>query len=273
MNDLQIDNSVHLKGFVHFSADPTRFPIPFQIGAGYELCELVTAGCVLFEEDGREIECTRGSLFWHVPGDYTICRYKEGMPYSCVAFRFEMKTSSLRKVPRYTIWEQTSEIEAFVKQTWASFNDENFDLTLLSQYIYTTLFWKAYSYSKTRPKAHLPLEIQRSIAYIDNHSGKIKSIDEIAKEASVSVSHLHFLFKKHLSDTPHHYLMNKRMQEARNFLVTTNTPIKKICSLCGFVSVENFCRQFKRNIGVSPSQYRERHTVLFSERKLTKKTT
>lgn len=261
MNNSHIDNLVELRRFVNFSASPLHFPTPLKIPENTEFCELITDGCVLYLHEGQEIECYAGTIFWHFPGEYTIYRYKSGMPYSCVAYNFSMKAAPVRIVPRYSMWDQPEEVESFVKQTWKCFNDEQYDRRLLTQYIYTTLFWKAYQYSKNQIDFRLPLELKKAISFINDFNHLTLSVDKIASEVDISVPHLHFLFKKHLNDTPHHYLVRKRMQAARNLLATSNTPIKQICNICGFISLENFCRKFKLSTGLTPSQYREKHTI------------
>lgn len=264
MTFLPSENILDLTNVGYFTAAPHFFPTPRQIPEKTELIELITDGCVLYSHLGEEIECGIGTIFWHLPGEYTIYRFKSGQPYSCLVLNFITHKAPIRVVPRYTVWDKPVEVDSFSKEMRKCFYDENYDRKIIAGYIYSSLFWKAYHFSKTQIDFHLPLELKKIISYINEHTKENISIDEISSAVEISIPHIHFLFKKHLNDTPHHYLVMRRFQEARNYLATTNIPIKQICSMCGFVSLENFCRNFKKYTKMTPSQYREKHTVPYN---------
>jgi len=261
MINLQFENIVNLTNVGYFEADARFYPTPRATAEKTELIELITGGCVLYPHLGEDIECGIGTIFWHLPGEYTIHRYKQGLPYSCIVLNFNTNKKPERIVPRYSVWDQPVEVEAFSKEMRKCFYNDQYDRKIIAKYIYSTLFWKAYHFSKTQIDFHLPLDLKKILTFINEHTKENISIEEISEAVQISTPHLHFLFKKYLNDTPHHYLVVRRMQEARNFLATTNIPIKQICTMCGFVSLENFCRKFKQYTKMTPSQYREKHTI------------
>ena len=261
MSSTQWSNIAGLSKLGYFDASPNFFPTPQQIPENTELIELITAGCVLYPHLGEEIECGVGTIFWHLPGEYTINRYKSGQPYSCLVVRFTTINKPIRVIPRYSVWDKPVEVDSFSKEMLKCYFDDNYDRKLIGEFIYSSLYWKAYHFSKTQIDFHLPLDLKKILSFINEHSKEDISITEISIAVEISVPHLHFLFKKHLNDTPHHYLVMRRFQEARSYLATTNIPIKQICNLCGFISLENFCRKFKKYTKMTPSQYREKHTI------------
>lgn len=261
MMNMQFENIESLSKLGFFQAEPHYFPTPRAAPEKTELIELITGGCVLYPHLGEDIECGIGTIFWHLPGEYTINRFKAGQPYSCLVLNFTTHQPPNRIVPRYSVWDKPVEVDSFSKEMMKCFFDDNYDRKVIGEYIYSTLFWKAYHFSRTQIDYQLPLELKKVISFINEHTKENISIDEISEAVDISIPHLHFLFKKHLNDTPHHYLVMRRFQEARNILATTNIPIKQICTMCGFVSLENFCRKFKKYTKMTPSQYREKHTI------------
>lgn len=254
-------NILELQQVSYFKAHDTREPTPAKIKPKTLAIELITGGCVLDDSSGKTIEHTIGSIFWHLPGERTIYHFKKGEPYRCLTIRFALKKNLPRPVPRFSFWDKSVEVLNFTEEALKGFHDDSYDKDLLAQYIYQTLFWKAYTYSKTKLPDNLPLELRKAIQYIQNEFQSDLSVDQIAEYSDISIPHLHTLFKKHLKNTPHNYLIKRRMQHARHLLATTNTPIKQICQLCGFINLENFCRRFKSLTKTTPSKYRDKHSI------------
>jgi AraC-like DNA-binding protein len=64
------------------------------------------------------------------------------------------------------------------------------------------------------------------------------------------------LFRKYAGMTPHQYLINYRILEAKKLLKTEKSIIE-IADLCGFSDAKSFGRSFRNKQGVSPTQFRE----------------
>ena len=86
------------------------------------------------------------------------------------------------------------------------------------------------------------------------------SLDDVAKAADISVSHLHMLFRDHLGESPHQYLIQKRLRIAGHSLATGNQSIKVVASEVGYPNAESFCRAFKKFFGRSASEYRQAYS-------------
>ncbi|OGV50904.1 MAG: hypothetical protein A2X49_05680 [Lentisphaerae bacterium GWF2_52_8] len=242
-----------------YKAPPVSDIKPHQIPPGYEYIELLTGGRVSFEtEHGlREFGC--GTLFWHIPGDYTIHKNNPDAPYRCLTILFRIGEASTRRVPRWTIWERESEVLEFSEEILHSYSDSSLDREILCSYAYTRLFWQAYSQVHRKPDPALPLPLRKMILMIDQNFAANLSISDIAAHARVSIPHLHALCRLHLQQSPHQHLMTRRLQEARHLLLSSEAPIKKIYGDCGFMNVECFCRSFRKRFGVSPGEYRRQH--------------
>lgn len=103
--------------------------------------------------------------------------------------------------------------------------------------------------------------VQKSIAYITEHLTEDLSIDTFAENASLSIYHFIRIFKKGTGSTPHEYIVNTKVNNAKFLLKNTSIPIKEICFSCGFSSESIFSTTFKKQTGFSPSSYRLSNSV------------
>lgn len=88
-----------------------------------------------------------------------------------------------------------------------------------------------------------------------NYSEDIKN-DTLAEISGYHSYHLNRLMKKATGTTLHQYLINYRIESAKQYLRETDFPILKISELCGYKNFSNFSHDFKTKTGISPSGYR-----------------
>lgn len=92
---------------------------------------------------------------------------------------------------------------------------------------------------------------------IDRAYAEQLDIDALAHSASVSPSYLSRSFKAAFGETPHQYLMSRRMERAKALLRSGELTVTDVCLAVGFTSLGTFSTQFRRFIGESPSAYRQ----------------
>lgn len=83
-------------------------------------------------------------------------------------------------------------------------------------------------------------------------------LDALARRAGYSRYHFARAFRAAFGDTPGHYLTRRRMERAQDLLRSANLSVTEVCMLVGFSSLGSFSACFKRLVGASPSEYRER---------------
>jgi transcriptional regulator GlxA family with amidase domain len=93
-------------------------------------------------------------------------------------------------------------------------------------------------------------------AFVDCHYAKPLTIDRLAGRARLSSFHFIRAFRAAYGETPHQYLRGKRLERARELLVTTPLPITEICDQVGFQSLGSFSSLFRRLTGETPAKYR-----------------
>ncbi|MCF8715467.1 AraC family transcriptional regulator [Joostella atrarenae] len=101
-------------------------------------------------------------------------------------------------------------------------------------------------------------KIQLSI--LDNFTGAI-DFEKLSQTHNISYSWMRKKFREIIGMPPHSYLLQLRIQKARDLLIFSNHPIKQIAIECGFSSAYYFSRYFKLHCSYSPSQYRKKNVL------------
>ena len=81
----------------------------------------------------------------------------------------------------------------------------------------------------------------------------------LAREAKLSPAHFSREFRRAFGETPHQYLMTRRLERAASLLRSSDRTVADICLLVGLRSVGSFTTSFGRAYGMSPTAYRAAH--------------
>jgi AraC-like DNA-binding protein len=81
-------------------------------------------------------------------------------------------------------------------------------------------------------------------------------VDDLAHAAGLSRAHFSREFRAAFGESPHTYLLTRRMERAAALLRTTDRSVADVCVSVGLQSVGSFTTSFKRTYGVTPTAYR-----------------
>jgi AraC family transcriptional regulator len=109
-----------------------------------------------------------------------------------------------------------------------------------------------------KPAPHL----QRLADYIEAHLDEDLSLDRLGAEAVLSPLYLIRAFKAAFGESPHQYVMARRIERAKTLLRATDTPVADIALACGFSSQSHLCNRFQRVVGTTPVAYRRVHSTV-----------
>ncbi|MBK5511579.1 AraC family transcriptional regulator [Pseudomonas sp. TH15] len=98
-------------------------------------------------------------------------------------------------------------------------------------------------------------KLERAADYIREHCTDLLSLDDICTAAQLSPSYLIRAFKQHYGMTPHAFLVNQRIQFARERL-RHGQLIADVALEAGFADQAHFQRAFKQHLAATPGQYR-----------------
>lgn len=118
---------------------------------------------------------------------------------------------------------------------------------------------------------HLGNDIYSRIAsakmYIDENYHEDINLEIISQQAFISRFHFHRLFTKIYRKTPHQYVTQKRMENAKILLAKEGISISEVCNCVGFESLGSFSTLFKKQHGFAPQYYRN---IAYLKMKLAK---
>lgn len=98
--------------------------------------------------------------------------------------------------------------------------------------------------------------IQKAITYVQTCLPRSVSVRQMAEIAGYHPSHFAKLFQKSLGMSPTQFLIRRKAQYAMDQLVSTSRPIADIAESLEFSSQFYFCNFFKKQTGMTPSEYR-----------------
>ena len=81
-------------------------------------------------------------------------------------------------------------------------------------------------------------------------------VDDLARAAGLSRAHFSREFRRAFGESPHAYLLTRRLERAAALLRTTDRSVADICFSVGLQSIGSFTTSFTRTFGVSPTAYR-----------------
>lgn len=235
---------------------PGKVFLPRQIPPGCEEIELILSGFGDFTIDGQAVRLGPGSGIWFYGEEWIHATADRDKPYGTMLFRFKMgNVAPTGKTFRFQ-WSDINACRDFSRQALAEFTRGSFPASSFSPCLYFRIIWEAENFRKKAAFESGPATLRQVLEYLDNHYTEPITLLDAATSAGVSVSHLHFLFRRHLEIAPFQYVLKKRLTHACRLLAEPRLTLKEICQQCGFGDLKNFCSYFKRNQQMTPGEYR-----------------
>jgi AraC-like DNA-binding protein len=111
---------------------------------------------------------------------------------------------------------------------------------------------------ETEPGKLAGWQTRRLIAYIETHLQDTIRTADLAAIARLSTSHFGHAFRMTFGETPCHYVLRQRVQQAQILIQSQQAPLTEIALACGFCDQSHFTRLFRRVTGTNPSEWRRR---------------
>jgi transcriptional regulator GlxA family with amidase domain len=102
----------------------------------------------------------------------------------------------------------------------------------------------------------LARHLLRARDLVDSRYAEPLDLEALARAAHVSPRHFSRSFRETFGETPHQYLLTRRIERARYLLRTTDMRVVEVCLDVGWGSVGSFTSTFRRHVGLSPTEYR-----------------
>src|SRR5262249_30299479 len=94
------------------------------------------------------------------------------------------------------------------------------------------------------------------VEYIEEHLDAGPSLEQMAAVARLSVYHFSRQFKSATGLPPHQYVIMRRVERAKQLLQGGDFSLAQVAARAGFTDQSQFSQHFKRQVGVTPGQFR-----------------
>lgn len=95
----------------------------------------------------------------------------------------------------------------------------------------------------------------RTIKYIQQYYCEPINLTKLAKMSGYSYDHFRHLFQNYMGITPMNYIIQLRLEKAKEMMIRKLANMTQISLECGFSSLSHFSSTFKKRIGKSPKEY------------------
>lgn len=106
-----------------------------------------------------------------------------------------------------------------------------------------------------------PWQARKVEAFIEENLDRAITIDSMAALARLSTGHFGRAFKDSFGETPHAYVMQRRVERAKRLMLSTQEPLSQIAIACGFADQAHFSNLFRKQVGATPNAWRRTHWV------------
>ncbi|MBQ2705159.1 MAG: helix-turn-helix transcriptional regulator [Clostridia bacterium] len=104
--------------------------------------------------------------------------------------------------------------------------------------------------------------ITHIVRYIEeNISNPNLTNTSLANYLGISEVYLRRLFRANCGTTPKQFILDARVRKAKQMLTESRCSVTDIAEQCGFGSVYHFCRAFKKDSGLTPTEYAEQNII------------
>ncbi len=241
----------------------SKFSINRPNGSGdYLLLNLKTPAILQLE--GREVMAEKNSVVIFKKGTPQIYRAKEGT-YSNDYIHFDMDGErEIKALPFDTILSLPSnkEVSKLIKELYLEYISNNSLREESMELLMRLLFVKVYEL------AAFPSSDMSMYGYIDSllnlrsmiyrHPEEKWTVARMANQLSLSLSHFQRLYRQTFRVTCNSDVIQSKLQYAKTALTATSDTVREIASQCGYENEEHFMRQFKKEVGMTPTQYRQK---------------
>lgn len=101
--------------------------------------------------------------------------------------------------------------------------------------------------------------MRKAIEYIDKHLTDNFGLDDVAAQVNLSAGYFSDLFRQETGLNYKEYVIKRRMQIAMELLKSTSLKINEVAMQSGYGDAKHFAKSFKKQVGISPKEYRRIH--------------
>ncbi len=157
--------------------------------------------------------------------------------------------------------EERREIEFILAAMQKEYESERSDAGTVMEHYLNILLTKMRRASEERGENAIMEDIWQGLkAYIDEHPEEDLSLSSLASKSFYNPSYFSRMFKKKFGVSPTEYIRMRRMERAKALLREEDASVEDILHRVGFSDRSAFYHAFSAETGMTPAEYRARHT-------------
>ncbi len=130
------------------------------------------------------------------------------------------------------------------------------DEPLPDDYELSLLFSSLFTYIIRDHQMKLSGPIRKALNFMSDNASSSLRINDVADYAGLSRSYFSRLFCKETGQTPYEYLLETRINRAKQMLSLDRIPVSGVAEQCGFVDTSHFIKVFRKKTGKTPASFR-----------------
>ncbi len=99
-------------------------------------------------------------------------------------------------------------------------------------------------------------QLRLALSMIDQCLDGAVSLDDLARKCGLSVSHFSRAFRRSMGLAPHRWLTQRRIEVAKDLMLSEPMPLAQVAIACGFADQSHFTRTFATLNGLTPARWR-----------------
>jgi len=100
-------------------------------------------------------------------------------------------------------------------------------------------------------------QLRRVLEFVEANMDQHLDLDDLSAVAGLHPAYFGRLFKRATNMSAHQFVMQRRLERAKQLLASTSQPIAEVAAACGFCHQEHLTRIFRARSGTTPSAYRK----------------
>lgn len=241
-----------------------------------EIC-LCLKGRLMFESEGRKFNFLPGTVFVSSPDQpHRMRNNPKGLMVMSVLFAHPKPKKSILGLPRAEsnrlcnalrhlprrLFASTNRVKAAFARLFALYDANEADRTLrrIELRCATLNLLLAVVEASVRPPLTFSAKFRAVANRMLKYPGKDYPLSAIAAEVGMPEFRISEIFKQVTGLPPHAWLIECRIQKARQMLTETDNSIAAISGILGFSSPQHFASTFAKSVGLSPRAWRKHNT-------------
>ena len=271
MSEILQEMRRHLLPLYVLGVDINKIQEPVSRPDGYPSCQIslcLEGSGIYVDENGEEHLIEKGNLFFFsggTPHEYKAVSEKWKLPYIVFTGRYAREILDYLEFGRSMVITNLSTDSFYristgfrkIYETYFSSLDSKTERVSAMLYALLVDISEARNVHTGVGDNTAVQQLAPVMNYINRSLDRDMSVDELASVIGVSAGRLGVLFKQAFGTTPVHAIRKYRLECAKRILCThPNIKMKELAEMTGFSSTSYFVTMFKKEFGMSPTDYK-----------------